>query len=473
MHGGVSLRKRLILLLGFLIILGFLRTPSLLAAPQCHCTAEIEWIMDFTESQTSITMKVTIHPETTWNSWWFHLRPSTAYGDFVAYSAPANDPLPVRVSTEGSGAKVTVPFGGNKHDGYTFELRFVDRHQPRIKNSMLETGWDWTESGDVAHSFHLWLPEGYSVSSLNVPDYSTETRRGRDHVSFARWGASNQKLYWNLVAGYATFRISIGTTDWTSAATGSRGIPITVDGTMYESWQLPRDFTWKYGSLHAVDVEEIVSGGSGVRHLFVGWNDGSKVTHREVRITGPLTLLADYKTQFELVASSPLGEPVGSGWYDAEHVATVRIVDLFLLVFVFRGWTGSISSSNSTERILMDGPKTIQAVWTVDYFRSLLLVGAVGIVLSVSIHLTYKKSTKKGPKGEPEGEAVGGPEDVPARELGDDQYKLQAPQLPTHDADKYSQYLTRLEELRTSGAIPEDSYLKLKDEYRKKLEQQT
>jgi hypothetical protein len=439
------------------------------ATARCNCAEEYDWIFDFSETRTRITVRVIIHPTGSLDSWSFSLDQPDRYDNFVAYSGASNQPLKVNVDKK-SQLKVKVLFGGNMKDGYSFELRFSDL-QPHASDGVLEDSWSWRRTTKVLHTFHLWLPEGYSIYSLNVKDYSKDTREWRSYVTFSEWGYASQEFHWRLTARLVTFQVTI---DSENRVPGQGAGSISVDGLTYSFWQLPKVFLWRNCSLHMISVEELIPAGPGTRFVLIGWDDGVTQAQRQIRVNGPLTLAARYKTQYQLSVTSSYGNPTGSGWYDAGTIASVGIDDSYMLVYIAKGWTGSTSSSNPTEHILMDGPKTIGAVWVIDYLRLLMLVGAVATAFGIPTILVLRRNM--GRPGQPARSGV--KPELPAvgnersGDLGLVEGKSGDLRIQPSDAARYTRLLAKLEELRAHGQIQEGSYLRLKDEYRKKIGEQ-
>ena len=124
--------------------------------------------------------------------------------------------------------------------------------------------------------------------------------------------------------------------------------------------------------------------------LFVSWTGdrSSDATSMTLVVSSPLTLQANWKTQYFLEVSSPLAEASGSGWYDEGETATFSLQERsmgFLVRTEFAGWQGDSISKEVTSTIVMDGSKVISAKWEDDYTQLLAVVGAVVIVVAGSL----------------------------------------------------------------------------------------
>jgi hypothetical protein len=170
-------------------------------------------------------------------------------------------------------------------------------------------------------------------------------------------------------------------------------VPVTVDGTSYASDQLPMVFAWDVGSTHMLHVDAMTAGGSGVRYVFIQWSDGSNDTSRNITVTESTTVpAATFKTQYELNVTSDLGNPQGSGWYDAGTTATFSVTSPQLETglfgslggkMVFQAWTGNSTASTATANLLMDNPKIVEAQWSTDNSQPymILSIGAIAVIV--------------------------------------------------------------------------------------------
>ena len=183
-------------------------------------------------------------------------------------------------------------------------------------------------------------------------------------------------------------------------------LPVTVDGTSYAGDQLPMVFTWDVGSTHTLRVDAITGGGSGVRYVFTQWSDGSKDASRSITATESTNLTATFKTQYLLNITSDLGNPQGSGWYDAGSTATFSVTTpqpetgLFSSLggkTVFQAWTGDSTANTATATIVMDAPKTVQAQWTTDNSEPYMILGGLCAAVVVVIILAFLMMRRRVP----------------------------------------------------------------------------
>jgi uncharacterized repeat protein (TIGR02543 family) len=114
------------------------------------------------------------------------------------------------------------------------------------------------------------------------------------------------------------------------------------------------------------------------RLSFKGWSGDVTSTSLSVTIymDTPKTLTADWNVQYYLRVISPFGTATGEGWYNAGSTASFSVsptdvpIDIWGYLgakHVFSSWTGDTAAASSTSTIIMDGPKTVTAVWKDDY----------------------------------------------------------------------------------------------------------
>jgi transglutaminase-like putative cysteine protease len=180
---------------------------------------------------------------------------------------------------------------------------------------------------------------------------------------------------------------------------------VTVDGVSYSADRLPATFMWETGSSHTLLVDPTISGAAGVPYAFIEWSDGSKDISRTISAIESADLTARFKTQYELKVTSDLGDPQGSGWYDAGSTAMFSVTSpqpetgLFGSLggkMVFEARTGDSAANTATASITMDGPKTVQAEWTTDDSEPYMILGGIGIAIMVAIIVAFVLIRRRG-----------------------------------------------------------------------------
>jgi len=136
--------------------------------------------------------------------------------------------------------------------------------------------------------------------------------------------------------------------------------------------------------------------GNGTRRVFIGWYDeGGNLLSGEAQfsltVEKPFKVVAVWKTEYLVQASSPYGTVRGGGWYAKGSLATVSVspavVDRdFFIYYVFESWLvdGEVASTSPEYSFTVDQPVTLTASWRSEVkLASIALVAA--IVLAISI----------------------------------------------------------------------------------------
>jgi len=144
---------------------------------------------------------------------------------------------------------------------------------------------------------------------------------------------------------------------------------VTIDGTDYTS--MPSPFLWVPGGNHTVTVPSEISGGTGTRYVFTGWNGGATVPAQTFSY-GQHT--ANFEKQYLLTVNSTYGNPTGEGWYAAGSTASFSITNYIETSDTkryFGGWSGDVTGSTTSGSLVMDAPKTITASWDSEYLLTI------------------------------------------------------------------------------------------------------
>lgn len=173
-------------------------------------------------------------------------------------------------------------------------------------------------------------------------------------------------------------------------------VPLHVNGS--EIMEVPggswADIYFSKGSTLNVSVDRQIQATADTRYEF-----------RDANSTGmanPLIVL-NYTTQYLLTVNSRFGPTTGSGWYDANSNATVAapesmpapgIAGYLGAQYVLTYWVTS-SGATLSNPVLMDGPKSVKAVYTLTLpERTFLeaLVASIVVVLSAVLFARKKLS---------------------------------------------------------------------------------
>jgi hypothetical protein len=145
------------------------------------------------------------------------------------------------------------------------------------------------------------------------------------------------------------------------------GTDVTVDGSTVAA---PHQVVWLEGVAHSIGVPSPQSAGAGTRYVYASWSDGGAQAH-QVAVTSDSTFTAAMGTEHELgTAVSPAGagsvdlDPAGP-WYASG--TSVQLTAVANSGWIFDHWEGDLSGSANPANLTMDGPKSVTAVFGIDY----------------------------------------------------------------------------------------------------------
>ncbi len=135
-------------------------------------------------------------------------------------------------------------------------------------------------------------------------------------------------------------------------------------------------------SLSAISNAELYK----VKYTFRGWisagpnaaiMDDSKLSTTSIIVGGPYTIMADWERQYYLDINSDYGKVEGEGYYDTGTYAIASIDSEIQQIgrpgirVVSDGWDGDANSGGMNVKVLMDGPKSIDAKWKKQYYLTI------------------------------------------------------------------------------------------------------
>ncbi len=156
------------------------------------------------------------------------------------------------------------------------------------------------------------------------------------------------------------------------------------------------------GSELEIEAEEFVTVQQLSERLrFISWSGSLESSDRELKLTVDSSekIIAETVTQYYLQIISEQGifllenspQLQGDGWYDADTIATlIDPEDSGLFVRnTFVGWSGDIKNENGDAAVLMDSPKTVEAIWDTNYLP-LALTSALAMIIVVIVIFVRK-----------------------------------------------------------------------------------
>ncbi len=167
---------------------------------------------------------------------------------------------------------------------------------------------------------------------------------------------------------------------------GSEKEPLNVIGSVaYPAGEFIAGSTFEC----VVDQDQFVLSNSGenIRYAFQGLNPPPPVT-LEKHITINITYAIKYKVEVipnSVGASSILQPPGGVGWFASGDIATLQVrneaKDKNGILYVFDGWTGSLSSGKTLVSFPVTAPMQIETRWKLNWAYFLTLgVAIIGVI---------------------------------------------------------------------------------------------
>lgn len=108
------------------------------------------------------------------------------------------------------------------------------------------------------------------------------------------------------------------------------------------------------------------------RLIFTDWSGSTNSTAPSITITlsKPVTLKANWKRQYYVDVTSPVGSATGTGWYDTGSSATISIQAPVItqnnVQHIFTGWNG-ITDTQTARTIIVNSAEFFQATWRTQY----------------------------------------------------------------------------------------------------------
>lgn len=163
------------------------------------------------------------------------------------------------------------------------------------------------------------------------------------------------------------------------------------DGTRY-SVSRPVQLETAPGT-HVIQLQIVVSLTNLTRAVFTEWEDGTLTPVRQVNLQSNATLVAYYRKQYYVNATSSYGRVAGSGWYDENATAAIFLQPPATSEggVLFSHWTGDSVDTSPRVLLFVNSPKIVQARWeTVGTLNeSTPFDGLIAILPSVIIFIIF------------------------------------------------------------------------------------
>lgn len=127
------------------------------------------------------------------------------------------------------------------------------------------------------------------------------------------------------------------------------------------------------GKIVQVKAVSPVDQGNRTRKVFANWSGDSTSESMEIRVTmsSPRTIIAKWRTEFELRITSERGKTLGEGWMPLGETARFSVEPTINgtegVRYVFTRWTGDYEGTFNEGSVMMNSPKTVNVNWKTQY----------------------------------------------------------------------------------------------------------
>jgi len=269
----------------------------------------------------------------------------------------------------------------------------LDSSRPRV-----------TPGEQYSHTFTILAPEesGEYLVALTWKTISPA-------IQAYGWRVSGGEIHWDTGTGedIAKARLTVRSeVSLTIHLEKVKTAEIKIDGKVYMTDVGEVKVTLPVDISYTVEMPKEIEVAAGTRAVFDRWSDGDTSNPRRLTLADDVELTAIYKIRYLLVVNSEIGEPQGGGWYDEEEKAAFSvtspitesgIMGILGAKTVFDHWSEDSSASAPAATIIMDGPKTVTAIWKPDYTQAYITLGVIVVVILAIVSVAIVMRRRKAP----------------------------------------------------------------------------
>jgi hypothetical protein len=286
----------------------------------------------------------------------------------------------------------------SSHVSFTIDIEYAVRDNASIKSNLFE--------GTLNHlGPELWHSDPVQVSGggdqLWAVNLSAPTVEGEWMLTvFTYYQEGGAWHYYNDTdqgPGFLQFNVKVAKLTQLVVDLGVSGTQVQVGDS---SGRTASDGTYKHqfpvGENVSVSVPAVLILENSTRLVFQRWQSGGNSSSTIVWMDGDVELVGVYAHQYLLQVNSPVAEYAQSTWHIPGSNVTLEAGSVPMdwplgalgLRYVFKGWTGDVTSNSNKISLVMDTPKVVSADFTPDVgpliFPLIVIAGIVGgVVLSV------------------------------------------------------------------------------------------
>lgn len=294
----------------------------------------------------------------------------------ATYSRKASEPLGTYT------AELTAQYCGTAQDVTTFVVT-PDTYDITISMAGLST--------DAATAL---LVDGNKVADMKGGDVKV--------LSYPI-GSSHTFQVDQYVNGATGYRYYCASNSWTAGAAGSNVfnyvtqvyLDVSTDPTGVTDVTASGWFA-KGSSASVAEVPAEVEGTKDTKYILTTWTvDGTARSGNGFALVmdAPHKAIAKYDTMFLLTVVSDYGNPEGGGYYKSGDTATFSVDSPVGIGIqqVFVEWKGDYTGRDPTGSVSMDGPKTVTATWSTNYFQLYIIVGVIAAIAAAAALLLWRR----------------------------------------------------------------------------------
>jgi hypothetical protein len=181
------------------------------------------------------------------------------------------------------------------------------------------------------------------------------------------------------------------------------GVSFSFDGTQYVTNSSGGVNVQTVAGLHLVQAELFIYLTNVSRLRFLGWEDSTNETSRQISLNGNETIEISYAQQYLLQVNSTYGQTVGSGWYDANSTASILVQPVMLNSppVMFSHWSPYENQTQMGFLFTVASPQAISAVWDtaniapiagLNLLDPTLILSTLAFIVLVGLNIKFRSS---------------------------------------------------------------------------------
>ncbi len=175
----------------------------------------------------------------------------------------------------------------------------------------------------------------------------------------------NSSGSWVQASNTYTTTVDINDTDTLIVQTSLPELSFSFDGTEYSTNSSGLTEILTVPGQHIVEAQAFIYVSNDSRLRFVGWDDLTNQTSRQINLQGDRTIEISYVQQYLVQINSTYGLSYGSGWYDANSTFSALVQPPMLTSpnVIFSHWAGYGNDSQASALFFVTSPQQISAIW--------------------------------------------------------------------------------------------------------------